>query len=75
MKKIIREDARKFAFDYNDKPLIHVKAGERLEIETWDAGSGFLKALLIKPFREIAQGLIGFLHLPILLRVRFLSRA
>lgn len=41
MKKIIREDARKFAFDYNDKPLIHVKAGERLEIETWDAGSGF----------------------------------
>ncbi|RLS54750.1 MAG: hypothetical protein DWH95_12480, partial [Planctomycetota bacterium] len=44
MKKIIREDARKFAFDYNDKPLIHVKAGERLEIETWDAGSGFFKS-------------------------------
>ena len=44
MKKIIRDDARKFAFDYNDKPLIHVKAGERLEIETWDAGSGFFKS-------------------------------
>jgi acetamidase/formamidase len=44
MKKIIRDDARKFAFDYNDKPLLHVKAGERFEIETWDAGSGFFKS-------------------------------
>jgi hypothetical protein len=30
MKKILREQARKFAFDHSDKPLIRVVAGERI---------------------------------------------
>jgi acetamidase/formamidase len=44
MQKIIREQARKFAFDHSDKPILHVKPGERFEVETWDAGSGFFKS-------------------------------
>ncbi|MSR32441.1 MAG: hypothetical protein EXR99_13155 [Gemmataceae bacterium] len=43
MKKISREQARKFAFNANDAPLLRVKPGEEIEIETWDAGSGFFK--------------------------------
>ena len=44
MKKILREQAKKFAFNYSDMPLIHVNPGEEFEIETWDAGIGFFKS-------------------------------
>lgn len=44
MKKILREQAKKFAFNYSDTPLIHVIPGEEFEIETWDAGIGFFKS-------------------------------
>ena len=43
MQKIIRDDAKKFAFDWRDEPLLHVQPGESFEIETWDASSGFFK--------------------------------
>ncbi|SVC79577.1 uncharacterized protein METZ01_LOCUS332431, partial [marine metagenome] len=43
MQKITRDQARKFAFDWRDEPLLRVQPGESFEIETWDAGSGFFK--------------------------------
>ncbi len=43
MQRIAREDARKFAFDWRDEPLLRVKPGESFEIETWDASSGYFK--------------------------------
>ena len=44
MQKIPRSQAKKFAFDWRDKPLLHVRPGEKFEIETWDASSGFFKS-------------------------------
>ena len=44
MQKITRDQARKFAFDWRDEPLILVQPGESFEIETWDAGSGFFQS-------------------------------
>lgn len=43
MQRIRRDDARKFAFDHRDAPLLRVKPGETFEIETWDAGLGYFK--------------------------------
>jgi acetamidase/formamidase len=40
----VREDARKFSFDWRDEPLLRVEPGESFEIETWDAGSGYFKS-------------------------------
>lgn len=44
MKKILREQARKFAFDHSDKPLIRVNIGKCFEVETWDAGINYFKS-------------------------------
>jgi len=44
MQKISRSQAKKFAFDWRDEPLLHVRPGEKFEIETWDASSGFFKS-------------------------------
>ncbi len=44
MKKIKRNQAQKFAFDWRDEPLLRVICNESVEIETWDAGSGFFKS-------------------------------
>ena len=43
MQRILREQARKFAFDWHDQPLLRVKPGETFEIETWDASTGYFK--------------------------------
>jgi len=43
MQKISRENARKYAFDPHDEPLLTVACGETFEVETLDAGSGFFK--------------------------------
>ena len=43
MQRIVREAARKFAFDWRDEALLRVRPGESFEIETWDAGSGYFK--------------------------------
>ena len=37
MQRIPRELARKYAFDWEDEPLLRVRPGEALEIETFDA--------------------------------------
>jgi acetamidase/formamidase len=41
MQRITRDQARKYAFDWDDAPLLHVGCGERFEIETWDASTGY----------------------------------
>ncbi|MSR66971.1 MAG: hypothetical protein EXS24_06315 [Pedosphaera sp.] len=43
MQRIIRELARKYAFDWRDEPLLRVKLGESFEVETYDAGTGYFK--------------------------------
>jgi amidase len=43
MKRITREQARKYAFDWRDEPLLHVASGETFEIETYDASTGYFK--------------------------------
>ncbi|MFM7539564.1 MAG: acetamidase/formamidase family protein [Planctomycetota bacterium] len=43
MKKITRDQARMFAFDWRDEPRLRVAAGEEFEVETWDAGSGYFR--------------------------------
>lgn len=44
MQRIHREQARKYAFDWRDEPLLRVKAGESFEIETYDASTGYFKS-------------------------------
>ena len=43
MQKINRDQARKYAFDWRDVPLLRVQPGENVEIETWDASTGYFK--------------------------------
>jgi amidase len=43
MQRIPREVARKFAFDWRDEPLLRVRPHETIEVETWDASSGYFK--------------------------------
>lgn len=43
MQRILRDDARKYSFDWEDKPLLRVKPGESFEIETYDASTGYFK--------------------------------
>ncbi len=44
MQRVIREQAKKYAFDWRDEPLLQVAAGETFEIETYDASTGFFKS-------------------------------
>ena len=41
LKRILREQSRKYAFDWQDEPLLHVERGESFEIETYDASTGY----------------------------------
>jgi acetamidase/formamidase len=44
MQRISREQARKYAFDWRDEPLIRVQPGESFELETHDASTGYFKS-------------------------------
>src|SRR5262245_58626548 len=44
MQRIPRDQARKFAFDWRDEPLLRVRSGEPFEVETWDASSGYFRS-------------------------------
>jgi acetamidase/formamidase len=44
MQRILRDQARKYAFDWRDQPLLRVQPGETFEIETWDASTGYFKS-------------------------------
>jgi acetamidase/formamidase len=43
MKRIPRDLARKFAFDWRDEILLRVEPGEAFEVETYDASNGYFK--------------------------------
>lgn len=43
MQRIVREEARKYAFDWRDEPLLRVQPGETFEIETYDASTGYFR--------------------------------
>jgi amidase len=43
VQRITREQARKYAFDWRDEPLLRVRPGEPFEVETYDAGTGYFK--------------------------------
>ncbi len=43
MQRIVRDQAKKFAFDLRDEPLLRVAPGETFEVETWDASVGYFK--------------------------------
>jgi acetamidase/formamidase len=43
MQRIVRDQARKFAFDWDDQPLLKVAPGESFEIETYDASNGYFR--------------------------------
>ncbi|MFN3652702.1 MAG: acetamidase/formamidase family protein [Armatimonadota bacterium] len=43
VQRITREQARKYAFDSRDEPLLRVRSGETVEIETYDASTGFFR--------------------------------
>jgi len=43
VQRIDREQARKFAFDWDDEPLLKVQCGESFVVETYDASSGYFK--------------------------------
>jgi acetamidase/formamidase len=44
MQRIPREQARKYAFDWEDEPLLRVERGESFEIETDDASTGYFRS-------------------------------
>jgi amidase len=44
MHRITREQARKYAFDWRDEPLVRMKPGESVAIETYDASTGYFKS-------------------------------
>ena len=60
VQRIVREQARKFAFDWRDEPLLRVRQGESFEIETWDAGSGYFKSEEDKAIPALRQGFDRF---------------
>ena len=43
MQRITRDQAKKYAFDWRDEPLLRVQPGESFEIETYDASTGYFK--------------------------------
>ncbi len=45
MQRITREHARKYAFDWRDEPILRVSRGETVEIETYDASTGYFKTV------------------------------
>jgi acetamidase/formamidase len=44
MKRILRDNAKKYAFDWRDKPILKVKCGESFEVETYDASTGYFRS-------------------------------
>lgn len=43
MKKIPRAQAKKYAFDWRDEPVLNVRCGESILVETFDASTGYIK--------------------------------
>ena len=56
MQRITRDQARKYAFDWRDEPLLRVKPGELFEIETYDASTGYFKSEADKAVPALRPG-------------------
>src|SRR6202790_2154241 len=56
MQRITRDQARKYAFDWRDEPLLHVRPGESFEIETLDASTGYSKSAADKAIPALRPG-------------------
>jgi acetamidase/formamidase len=56
MQRIPREQARKYAFDWEDAPLLHVEPGETFEVETYDASTGYFKSPQDKAIPALRPG-------------------
>jgi amidase len=56
MQRINRDQARKYAFDWRDEPLLRVRPGESFEIETWDASTGYFKTPADKAIPGLRPG-------------------
>jgi acetamidase/formamidase len=44
VQRISREQARKYAFNWQDEPLLRVRCGESFEVETYDASTGYFRS-------------------------------
>lgn len=56
MQRITREQARKFAFDWRDEPLLRVKSGESFAVETDDASGGYFRSEADKAIPALRPG-------------------
>ncbi|MDR3634708.1 MAG: acetamidase/formamidase family protein [Isosphaeraceae bacterium] len=56
MQRIAREQARKYAFDWRDEPLLRVGLGESFEIETFDASTGYFRTVEDKAIPALRPG-------------------
>src|SRR2546426_4421902 len=56
MQRIVRDQARKYAFDWRDEPLLRVRPGESFAIETWDASTGYFKSPADKAIPALRPG-------------------
>ncbi len=56
MQRILRDQARKYAFDWEDEPLLRVRSGESFEVETYDASSGYFKTPADKAIPSLRPG-------------------
>jgi acetamidase/formamidase len=56
MQRIPRDQARKYAFDWRDEPLLRVGPSETFEIETWDASTGYFKTKADKAIPALRPG-------------------
>ena len=56
MPRIDRAEARKYAFDWRDEPLLRVRPGESVEVETWDASTGYFQSPADKAIPSLRPG-------------------
>jgi acetamidase/formamidase len=56
MQRIHREQARKYAFDWREEPVVRVAPGESFEIETYDASTGYFKSPRHKAIPALRPG-------------------
>ena len=56
MQRILRDQARKYAFDWQDEPLLRVQPGESFVIETWDASTGYFQTPQQKAIPALRPG-------------------
>lgn len=56
MQRLLRDDARKYAFDFREAPALTVEAGETFELETWDASAGYFRSPADKAIPGLRPG-------------------